>query len=374
MSSFTKILRVQRVIAPKVTTIDDYNPDKEKEEIKYSTKKISKSSSSSLSTNSSSSSVVSSSSSTSSSSTLQKECSICTHEISDCIAYNICKNNHTVCFDCILKLSRTRKYLCCFCGSIFSFLRLNIQNEDIVQIAFRKYMNFYYEKFESSKVYIDGSGKKISLFTLEGIRNSIDFINEGIQTKLHKKVMEVNKILPNYFPIVPYPDFGINVTLNRVFKCPVDLCEGIVDNNKCGTCNIDVCHKCRCVSHQGDCDKDVLESLYFMRWNKDYSQCPYCFINIKREQGCNNVQCSCGKGFNIVDAKIGIPGWKVELRNIQNTTGKHPYKPYHNKQIHNFRDYMTYFIANVEYMSNHPFYSQPLSKKISEYIIMNNLE
>lgn len=365
MSSFAKIPRIQCVTVPKVTTIkedaiDLYDSD---EDVKNPTKKVSKSSSSSSSTNSSSSS-----------STHQIECSICTHEVSDCIAYNTCENNHTVCFDCIMKLSRTKKYLCCFCGSIFSFVALNIPNGDAVQIAFRKYMAFYYEKFESSKVYIGGTNKKISLFTLEGIRNSIDFINEGIQTKLQKKVMEVNKILPGYLPIVPYPDFGVTVTLNKVFKCPVDLCEGMVDSNKCGTCNADVCYKCRCIFHQGECDKDVIESLYFMRWNKDYSQCPYCFINIKREEGCNNVKCSCGNDFNIVDAKIGIPGWKVELRNIQNTMIRFPYKRYHNAQIHNFRDYMTYFIANVEYMSHSLRPSKQLLNKINEYITVNNLE
>lgn len=76
-----------------------------------------------------------------------------------------------------------------------------------------------------------------------------------------------------------------------IMKCPTDECRGFLSEKwKCGTCNIDVCNKCREIKeNEHNCDTDTLETVKLLE--KDTKPCPNCAVPIHKLEGCDQMWC-----------------------------------------------------------------------------------
>jgi hypothetical protein len=86
--------------------------------------------------------------------------------------------------------------------------------------------------------------------------------------------------------------------------CPHDNCRGYLDKTGlCGICEKKACKSCKQKIHDGDCDKDILETIKMLA--KDTKNCPSCNIPISKISGCDQMYCvSCHTAFSWESGKI----------------------------------------------------------------------
>ena len=89
-----------------------------------------------------------------------------------------------------------------------------------------------------------------------------------------------------------------------VGHCPQKECKGYLDTKYvCGLCNEKACRSCRLPKHDGDCDKDVVETVKLLA--KDTKSCPNCGVPISKISGCDQIWCvSCHTPFSWTTGKI----------------------------------------------------------------------
>jgi hypothetical protein len=89
-----------------------------------------------------------------------------------------------------------------------------------------------------------------------------------------------------------------------VGHCPQKECKGFLDKHYvCGLCKEKACRSCRLPKHDGDCDKDTVETVKLMA--KDTRSCPNCGVPIYRVSGCAQIWCvSCHTPFDWDTGKI----------------------------------------------------------------------
>lgn len=94
-------------------------------------------------------------------------------------------------------------------------------------------------------------------------------------------------------------------TMTRfIGHCPQKECKGFLDKNyACGMCKQKACRSCRIPKHEGDCDKDTVETVKLLA--KDTRSCPNCGVPIYRISGCDQIWCvSCHTPFDWHTGKI----------------------------------------------------------------------
>lgn len=148
------------------------------------------------------------------------------------------------------------------------------------------------EKDNSLKIEIEIFQKKINKY----IYNINERIN--LKTIIHEKQKELRQIV----------DYKNNKEEKKSVgfqgHCPEDNCKGYLDNKGvCGLCDKKACKSCKQKNHEGDCDKDILETVKMLA--KDTKNCPACNIPISKISGCDQMYCvSCHTAFSWNTGKI----------------------------------------------------------------------
>ena len=95
----------------------------------------------------------------------------------------------------------------------------------------------------------------------------------------------------------------VKVSLPK-FKCSQDECRGFVgEDYSCGICSTMYCDKCRCILHEGRCDKDMVKSV--MAIVSETRPCPKCYTAIFKVSGCDQMFCtSCNTSFSWTTGEI----------------------------------------------------------------------
>jgi hypothetical protein len=80
--------------------------------------------------------------------------------------------------------------------------------------------------------------------------------------------------------------------------CPQDDCKGYLNKEYvCGLCEKKVCKKCRIPVHDGDCNKDTVETVKMLE--SETKPCPKCMARIFKIDGCDQIWCtSCHTAFS----------------------------------------------------------------------------
>lgn len=89
-----------------------------------------------------------------------------------------------------------------------------------------------------------------------------------------------------------------------VGHCPQRECKGFLDSEyTCGLCKNKACRSCRLPKHEGDCDKDTVETVRLLA--KDTKGCPNCGVPISKIDGCDQMWCvSCHVPFSWTTGRI----------------------------------------------------------------------
>jgi 6-pyruvoyl-tetrahydropterin synthase len=87
-------------------------------------------------------------------------------------------------------------------------------------------------------------------------------------------------------------------------NCPQSECKGFLDTEYvCGLCKGKACRSCRLPKHEGQCDKNVVETVRLLA--KDTRSCPNCGVPIFRISGCSQMFCTrCHTPFDWETGKI----------------------------------------------------------------------
>lgn len=120
--------------------------------------------------------------------------------------------------------------------------------------------------------------------SIEELTKEIDMYKALIADATAKK-LELRYTLKN-------PEYKKIDRVNTRFigHCPSAECKGFLDHEYvCGICKENACRSCRLPKHQGDCDKDVVETVRMLA--KDTRSCPNCGVPIFRISGCDQMFC-----------------------------------------------------------------------------------
>ena len=81
-------------------------------------------------------------------------------------------------------------------------------------------------------------------------------------------------------------------------SCPQDDCKGYINRDYvCGLCEKKVCKKCRIPVHDGECNKDTVETVKMLE--TETKPCPKCMVPIFKIDGCDQIWCtSCHTAFS----------------------------------------------------------------------------
>ena len=95
---------------------------------------------------------------------------------------------------------------------------------------------------------------------------------------------------------------------STAFFCPLNVCDGIVYNGRCGDCRKAICAKCREERLDGhECNQQQLETIKLLK--RDTKPCPGCKTPIYKIDGCDQMFCTkCKTAFSwrTLNIKQGI--------------------------------------------------------------------
>lgn len=220
-------------------------------------------------------------------------CDIC-YESTTC--FNKCADKHIVCFACIIKLSKDKQVLSCYCNKQICFCNIKTKNAEESKKALSRYLMFYESKF--NETLIDFRGEKISYLYINQKESEILKIRNDIENLIQKYSYRF-KYLKEREPDMKLESFEIEHRKTPL-NCPVNECSGKIDyNNKCQVCKVIICKKCELPEHENDCEETIVKNIQLMSADKNFCICPRCCNRIKRETGCPNVKCPCGLELNI---------------------------------------------------------------------------
>lgn len=166
--------------------------------------------------------------------------------------------------------------------------------------------------------------KKRSMFLNQSYKNLLSYYAltyrqvfiANNQLKFH---MDKNNELMDNISIGQY---NINNKNVNVFRCPVDNCKGMFNNDdlKCLLCNTMMCSSCHeNLSEEEDhkCNVDTVETIKVLK--TDSKSCPKCKTTIYKIDGCDQIWCTqCHTAFSWksgnVETKIHNPHYYEWLR------------------------------------------------------------
>lgn len=283
----------------------------------------------------------------------KSECPICTENIATLIE----------CPECLKKVCKTcsGKYLCdiinepncMYCKHSFNrdFLIQNLGSSwydtkykntrkdvlyDREKAQFQATMEFA-QKYKNVQIY-ETRINELNAEYQKKLKEFYDFKKIYVREtrRLEKEIENINRGIVDVHPI---PDDAIDSgglsnnktkTLAKLYtKCPVDKCSGMVnDENKCITCNIEICPTCFEIiqdEHAHTCDPNTLETMKLLK--KDTKNCPGCSTPIHKIEGCYQMWCTnCHITFHyrtleVLNEKIHNPHYVDWLKNNSNIGG-----------------------------------------------------
>lgn len=276
-------------------------------------------------------------------------CDICFGAYPDVIAaYSQCTSCKLIlCFKCSIKYSENKEYLSCVCSTMLTLKNIVVPNEGIGSVVLNAYINFYKKKYENTLVYIQEYDARISKYSLQDINDKIKLINYNIDKEMRSDRV-ISKLVPGYYPSVISPFSIESVNLRKTFPCGRVGCNEILNYDlTCKVCGYKMCDKCEEEYHDDSkCDEEKLKNVELMKRDINFSHCPDCHADVKREKGCDNVTCwKCNRNFNIMESKLGLAMWKEELKSSP------AYCILRSLTITSFKDYMLHYIINKEMLA-----------------------
>lgn len=277
---------------------------------------------------------------------MSKNCEICFLDVTDCKVMHKCCKSHDVCFTCLLTLSKDKSYLSCFCDNQVCYYNLTIPI-DFIEKTIKLYLEFYECKYKESFVNIDG--REISKFFAFYQEKELNLLLDKINILAGKYSNKIQSIIGKREEneIFNIKKFKINNIRIPPINCVTQNCNGIINyDNKCITCNTEICDKCESLAHKGECNQDIYNNINLINNDVNFSICPNCRIRIKREKGCCNMTCKCGFQFNIKNVKKNYY-W---INNLQNKiTYRNNIKRKYNED--SFSEFMKSCVIPDEYES-----------------------
>jgi hypothetical protein len=152
-----------------------------------------------------------------------------------------------------------------------------------------------------------------------------------------------------------------------VSNCPQKDCNGFLnDKYVCGICEKKACRKCRSQEHEGECDKELLETIQMLA--RDTRNCPNCKIPIYRISGCSQMFCvKCNTAFcwntgKIETGRIHNPHYYQFIRQNGDRReigdvpcgGRIPFQQLHYNLVNKIKDpKMANIVVNSHQISGH---------------------
>lgn len=136
---------------------------------------------------------------------------------------------------------------------------------------------------------------------IEGLEKQKSILNIE-KRKLEKKIREFNSNISqidNTISDIRYGNHHSSSKSEFVFKCPVDDCNGFLDNKyECGICDNKICRHCMEIKRENhECDEEKKQTVELLR--KDTKPCPKCGQLINKINGCDQMYCiKCHTGFS----------------------------------------------------------------------------
>ena len=145
------------------------------------------------------------------------------------------------------------------------------------------------QEFAEQLKLIDGLEKQKSILNIE-------------KRKLEKKIRELNSNISQIDHTISDIRYGTPHSSSKsefVFKCPVDGCNGFLNNKyECGICDNKICRHCMEIKGEDhECDEEKKQTVELLR--KDTKPCPKCGQLINKINGCDQMYCiKCHTGFS----------------------------------------------------------------------------
>lgn len=133
---------------------------------------------------------------------------------------------------------------------------------------------------------------------MEAARKACDELSWIWTSSETRKIMEerYNALRVEYTDVM-FEIFGSNTSNKEVWLCPRNDCDGMIENDKCVSCNVVVCTTCMMMKNEfHECSMDDLNSASLIRENT--KGCPRCHARIMKDKGCDQLWCTrCHVGF-----------------------------------------------------------------------------
>jgi hypothetical protein len=225
--------------------------------------------------------------------TTHRECKVCFDHTIKNVLCNGCNTN--ICYDCFLLyidhcMGNITFPACVKCKKLYTDIKcLSIDDKTNYYTC----VLYYYVHSKKDDYY----KMKSEVDMIETLRNAkIKFLYD----KLPKAIAKVAEIIGTRRLR------KMNIPKSEVSKpkklCPRTTCVGILDTENfiCKLCKSAVCRDCEQLKSDVDhkCSKETKETLEFLRSDKQFRNCPNCYIIIYKYEGCDHMTCaSCKHRF-----------------------------------------------------------------------------
>jgi len=220
----------------------------------------------------------------------------------------------TVCEICLGNTSDKKRLECKECKfKTCNICQMKYKNNNCISCKTEYETSYLMSKTSKKFVHVDLMEGKINyLVNLE--KDKLTHTQQLIDW--YKICDELKKMHKYSFDTVKYPDKPVKkvndeLSLNNNYPCPKSGCRGIITpfiSENCLICKSKICGKCREINtgtleNPHKCEDNILENLK----NIEHSsvQCPKCFVNVFKSEGCNDMRCTnCGCYFNYGSKKM----------------------------------------------------------------------